>query len=717
MRILLYFILLSLLPSAVKADEGMWLPYILSNSQIELMYQKGLNIPFESIYSHSKPSFKDAVVSLDNGSCTAEFISTQGLLLTNHHCGYSEIQQHSSIENNYLEDGFWAKNFNEELPNPGKTATLLIEAHDVTEQILTNLQSNISGEKRITAIDSLISLIVDAEEAKSNFDASIKSFFDGNKYILFLTETYKDVRLVGTPPSSIGKFGGDTDNWMWPRHTGDFSFFRVYCSPDGSPAEYSPNNIPFTPKKHFKINLKGIDEGDFSLTLGYPGTTNRFLTSFGIKEIQNVINPIISEVRGIKQDIWHKAMKASPEVNIKYAAKFSESSNYWKYAIGQNQSLDKLNVIKERQAKEKAFRIWLEEDSTRLHRYGKTLSLIEASYLLGAKLTQAETIAQETMLEGADIIMFALEVTASFMELQKYTKGTELYKQQLANTIKGLKHLYNNFDASLDQEVFQAMLVYYLSNTPQSLRPSSEDLLGKKYAKDPQGFTKQLYDKSALSNPDAIISIVKNGNQDELFKDPAISFSYQILSHLYQMLDVHEQLNRQNNDAQRLFVDGYMLMNNDKDFYPDANSTMRLSYGNVGHYEPKDGVKFKFQTTLKGILEKENSDNIDFKVPQQLKHFFKLKNFGEYALPNGQMPVCFLTNNDITGGNSGSPVLDKNGALIGLAFDGNWEAMTSDLAYEDKLQKCICVDIRYILLIVDKMAKAENLIREMDIIR
>jgi len=717
MRIYLYIIVLSLLPSALKADEGMWLPYLLSDSQIELMHQKGLNIPIESIYSHAQPSLKDAIVSLDDGSCTAEFISSQGLLLTNHHCGYNEIQQHSSIEHNYLEDGFWAQQLKDELPNPGKTATLLIEAHDVTEQILSQVHDSIMGEKRSLSIDSLIAVIENTEETKSQLDASIKPFFDGNKYILFLTQTYKDVRLVGTPPSSIGKFGGDTDNWMWPRHTGDFSFFRVYCAPDGSPAEYSANNIPFTPKKHFKINLNGIEDGDFTMTLGYPGSTSRYLTSFGVNEIKNVVNPIVTEVRGIKQDIWNQAMMASPEINIKYAAKYAESSNYWKYAIGQNKALDKLGVVEARKNKEGALKKWIETDSIRQDKYGNALSVIEASYLLGSRLTFAEQITQETMLEGAELVIFALEISAAFIELNELDKESDLYQQQLQSTINDIQQLYKDFDATLDQKVFEAMLDYYISNTPESFRPPSEKLLGKKYINDHQGFAKHLYSKTMLNNTDAIISIIKKGDQDALFDDPAIAFSYQMISHLYQIMDIHERLNRQYNDAQRLFVDGYMTMQNSKDFYPDANSTLRLSYGSVGHYEPKDGVKYKSQTTLSGIIEKENPGNLDFVVPKQLKDFYKHKDFGEYALSNGQMPVCFLTNNDITGGNSGSPVVNENGELIGLAFDGNWEAMTGDLAFEEKLQKCICVDIRYILLIVDKMADAQNLMSEMNIIR
>ncbi|MCG8582285.1 MAG: S46 family peptidase [Bacteroidales bacterium] len=693
----------------------MWLPYLISNNQIEQMHEKGLQIPFESVYSHSEPSLKDAIVSLDDGGCTGEFISRKGLLLTNHHCGYNEIQQHSSIEHNYLENGFWAQSLDEELPNPGKKATLLIEAHDVTEQIKKHAGS-LSGPQRITTIDSLISHIETEASAEHKLDAKVKTFFSGNTYILFLTQTFHDVRLVGTPPSSIGKFGGDTDNWMWPRHTGDFSFFRVYCAPDGSPAEYSKDNIPFEPKMHLKTDLSGINKGDYTMTLGYPGYTQRYLTSFGIKEIKDVINPIVAETRSIKQEIWSKAMEASEEINIKYAAKYSESSNYWKYAIGQNKALDKLDIISKQKEKESRFTEWLKSDSVKLNTFGKTLPVIEASYLLGNKLTLAETITQETMLEGPEIINFALEISTLYMDLQEKRADSKEFQLQMEHATKSIHLLYKDFDAAVDQQIFMAMLSYYLKNTPEKLRPEIESLLGKKYLDNWTAFTQDLYSKSALSSSEKALKLLSSDDADAFFEDPAIAYSYQVLAYFYKILDLHDKLNRQHDDAQRLLVRGYMLQQPEKDFYPDANSTLRLSYGTIGDYEPKDGVKYKYLTTLSGIIEKEDPEQLDFNVPEQLKTLYHNKDFASYALDNGKMPVCFLTNNDITGGNSGSPVLNNNGNLIGLAFDGNWEAMTSDLAYEERLQKCICVDIRYIIFILDKMAKAQHLIDEMEIV-
>ncbi|TRX62364.1 S46 family peptidase [Carboxylicivirga sp. M1479] len=712
MRLLLITIIGLWISIAVKADEGMWLPYLFNQQQIEQMQQKGLQIPFESIYNHSAPSLKDAVVSLDDGSCTGEFISEQGLLLTNHHCGYSDIQQLSAVEHNYLEHGFWAASKDEELPSKGKTATLLLEAHDVTSQLMPFVEK-LKGLERQVAIDSLITIIETDASKDSPHDARVKSFFNNNVYILFITQTYSDVRLVGTPPSSIGKFGGDTDNWMWPRHTGDFCFFRVYSAPDGSPAEYSPDNIPFTPKKHFTINTQGINNGDFTMTLGYPGQTQRYLTSFGVNEINTIINPIVSEVRGIKQAIWEEAMHNSEEISIMYAAKHSESSNYWKYAIGQNKALDKLNIISDHQQREENFISWLQQDSARIKTYDKALPVVEASYMLGSKLTLAETITQETMLEGADIIKLALDISSLFMDLQNKDKND--YEQELVLTREAIKALYKDYDAQLDQEVFTAMLQYYLQNTPESLRPPNEALLGKKHQDKPAQFSKALFENSALTNKEQAISLLESTNESELFEDPAIAFSYQILSHLYQILDIHDKLNRQLGDAQRILTQGYLEKDKVKTHYPDANSTMRLSFGSVDDYEPKDGVRYTHQTTLSGIMEKEDNESKDFRIPNKLKDLYETKDFGNYALSSGKMPVCFITNNDITGGNSGSPVINANGELVGVAFDGNWEAMTSDLAYEPQLQKCICVDIRYVLFIVDKMANAQHLIDEIQL--
>ena len=701
--------------SGIQADEGMWLPYLMSNSQIAAMQQRGLEIPFEAIYNEQDPSLKDAIVSLDNGSCTGEFISQEGLLLTNHHCGFGQIQQHSSISHNYLDDGFWARNRSEELPNPGKTATLLIEAHDVTDQINKHLTDDLSEKRRQSVIDSIITILKTEAAQSSGYDAAIKPFFKGNTWFLFLTQTYSDVRLVGAPPSSIGKFGGDTDNWMWPRHTGDFCFFRVYCAPDGSPAEYSPENIPFRPRKHLNISLSGIQENDYTMVLGYPGETNRFLTSHGVEEIQSAINPVITEVRGIKQDIWKKEMLASPNVEIKYAAKYSQSSNYWKYSIGQNIGLTKLNTLEQRKAEEAEFKKWVNADSSRIKQWGNTLPIIEASYLLSRNLTEAENIAYETLISGTDLTLIALTVSPYVIELSMAEKHSDAYNNLLTEAKTELRKLYHDFDARVDQQLLTEMTTFYLANIPENLRVKEESLLGKKFIHKHEAFSAQLFKKTLLTDSTKTFELIEKADTDLLYDDPALNFTHKVLANYYQLANLQDHFDVQKNRQIRKYIEGKMVMDAHRDFYPDANTTMRFSYGQINSYYPKNGVKYKYQTTLSGVFEKMNTNNPDYSIPQRLQELYDQKDYGSYALGDGRMPVCFITDNDITGGNSGSPVLDKNGDLIGLAFDGNWEAMTGDLTYEKDLQKCICLDIRYVLFIVDKYARASHLIDELKI--
>ncbi|MBI9064633.1 MAG: S46 family peptidase [Marinilabiliaceae bacterium] len=701
--------------SGLQADEGMWLPFLMSNSQIAVMQQRGLEIPFDTIYNEQDPSLKDAIVSLDHGSCTGEFISREGLLLTNHHCGYEEIQQHSSISHNYLEDGFWARNRSEELPNPGKTATLLIEAHDITDQINKNLSEDLSEKRRQSVIDSVITLIETEAALKSGYDAAVKPFFKGNTWFLFLTQTYSDVRLVGAPPSSIGKFGGETDNYMWPRHTGDFCFFRVYCAPDGSPAEYAAENIPFRPKKHLNISLSGIQENDYTMVLGYPGETNRFLTSHGVEEIQSAINPVITEVRGIKQDIWKKEMLASPDVEIKYAAKYSQSSNYWKYSIGQNMGLTKLNTLEQRKTEETEFKKWVDADSSRIKQWSKTLPIIQASYLLGRNLTEAEHISYETLITGTDLTLIALTVSPYVIELSMTEKNSDAYHSLLSEARTELRKLYRDFDARVDQKLLTKMIGFYLANIPENLRVAEESLLGKKFIQKHDAFSAQLFKKTMLTDSTKIFELIEKADTDLLYEDPGLRFAHQVLANYYQLVGLQEHFDVQKNKQIRKYIEGKMIMDSHHDFYPDANSTMRITYGQINSYYPKNGVKYKHQTTLSGVFEKVATNNPDYTVSQRLQELYDQKDYGSYALKDGRMPLCFITDNDISGGNSGSPVLDKKGNLIGLAFDSNWEAMTGDLTFEQDLQKCICLDIRYILFIVDKYAKASHLIEEISI--
>ncbi|TAJ14875.1 S46 family peptidase [Marinilabiliaceae bacterium JC017] len=699
------------------ADEGMWLPYLMDAQQIEEMQTLGLDIPYKEIFDTTHPSIKDAVVALDDGSCTGEFISSRGLLLTNHHCGFDEIQQHSAVTHDYLHDGFWAETLAEELINPGKTATILIDAKDVTAEFNHYLSDSLPESQRLEIVDSLSIVLEDEAMVNNNhYEANVKSFFNGSRYILFITQTFRDVRLVGTPPSSIGKFGGDEDNWVWPRHTGDFCFFRVYCSPQGEPADYSPDNIPFTPKKHLSISLDGIKEHDFTMVMGYPGETNRFLTSYGIEQIQSAINPVIAEVRGIKQDIWRKEMNASHKVEIKYAAKYTTSSNYWKYSIGQNLGLKKLNVLENRKTQEATFKKWVAQDSVRQQEYGKALPMLGASYMLSQSLANAETTTSETILTGPDLTLFILTTTPDVIELSKKEQDSEAYESLQAAIKEKAKTFYKDYDAMVDQKVFSAMMNYYFKNIPEAMRLSKENLIPKKYKGNISSFASDIYKNTLFNDSTDFFSFLEKANPGQLFKDPVFKLSHQVLEHYYQMTDILDQFDHQIDRSMRLYVNGLKTMKPEMPFYPDANSTMRLSYGTVGAYLPRDGVKYKLRTTLEGILEKEDTTNVDFMIPANLKKLYKQKDFGRYEDADGKMPVCFISDNDITGGNSGSPVLNKDGNLVGVAFDGNWEAMTGDLAYEKKLQKCINVDIRYVLFVVDKVAGASHLIDEMTIL-
>ena len=694
----------------------MWLPYIMSSHQIEAMQKLGLSIPFDSIYSADKPSLKDAVVALDGGSCTAEFVSPNGLLLTNHHCGYENIQEHSSVEHDYLKDGFWAKTLKDELPNPGKTATILIDAKDLTARFLALINDTLSEPLRTHIIDSLTNVIEDSVENATKYHAKIKPFFKGNKYFLFVTQTFKDVRLVGTPPSDIGKFGGDTDNWMWPRHTGDFSIFRVYCAPDGTPAEYAQNNVPFKPKNYLKISLEGVSENDFTMIMGYPGKTDRYMTSYGIKQIENYINPVIAEVRGIKQDIWKKEMQQSPKIQIQYAAKYSESSNYWKYSIGQNEGLKHQNVIENRQKLENKFRDWVAEDTVKRKVYVNTLPLLEASYMLTNSTMRSFTIAEETVLAGADLPLFILNMYFYLYPLDKLDKNSKDYKQSVKVIGKEADKFFKDYDAGVDEKVFTAMLKYYVENVDEKQRAKNKDLFPKKFKGDYADFSAGLYSKTIFRDKEALMKALEEGNFKKINKDKFLAFTETILSSYFELSSLIDQFDAEIDKSMRHYENALFKIFPDKDFYPDANSTFRLTYGKVKNYDPADAVVYDYKTTLEGVINKEEPGNPDFEVPQRLKNLYKAKKYGRYGDKKGYMPVCFITDNDITGGNSGSPVMNRNGNLIGLAFDGNWEAMTGDLAFDPKVQRTICVDIRYVLFIIDKYAGAENLINEMTIL-
>jgi len=717
-KILAIFMGLTLLVQVaqVRADEGMWLPLLIEKLNIGKMTEMGLKLSAEDIYSINQACLKDAIVALDRGSCTAEVVSEQGLLLTNHHCAYGEIQEHSTVEHDYLTEGFWASSFAEELPNPGKTASFLIRAEDVTERILGDIKDDMEEGKRQAAIDSLRKVVVTEATKDSHYRGRVQAMLKGNQYILFIYEDFLDVRLVGAPPESIGKFGSDTDNWMWPRHTGDFSMFRVYAGPDGKPAPFSEENKPYQPKSHLKISLNGVKEGDYAMIMGYPGSTDRYLTSWGVKNTMEYTNEYRAKIRGIKQDIWKKDMDKSDEVRIKYASKFARSANYWKYSIGQNKGLKALDVVGKKEALEAEFTEWVNKKKKRQKKYGEALELLK-NYQESTAQTQGDfTVFYETLMGGTELLFQAYRTGAGLERaLKTNPDSTELidnYKTRIANASEGF---YKDYEPALDKKVMVAMIEVYKEMVDTSKHPAFVKNLNTK--EEIKAWVDNVFANSMFVSKEKLNAYLENPTLEPLQNDPAYIAGTEIYQ-TYRMMGAAIWGNRTDYEkGQRLFVAGLMEMNPKKSYYPDANSSMRITFGTVGGYKPADAVTYNYYTTLKGVMEKEDNSVREFNVKPKLKELYEAKDYGRYANENGEMVVGFLTNNDITGGNSGSPVMNANGELIGIAFDGNWEAMSGDIAFEPDLQRTICVDIRYVLFVIDKFAGATNLIDEMTIVK
>jgi hypothetical protein len=702
------------LPGVLKADEGMWLPALVEKLNINQMKEEGCSLNAEEIYSINRSSLKDAVVALDHGSCTAELISDEGLLLTNHHCGFDEIQEHSTVDHDYLRDGFWAKTKDEELPNAGKTASFLIRFEDVSEKILPQLNETMTTDERSQKVRELSSEIEKEATGDTHYEARVQGLYNDNKYYLFVYETFRDIRLVGAPPQSMGKFGGDTDNWMWPRHTADFSMFRIYCGKDGKPAAYSKDNVPYKPKHHLPISLKGYQKDDFAMVMGYPGSTNRYKTSYGIDYTMKVTNPVRIKVREEKQRIMKDFMKTSQKAKIMYAAKYARSSNYYKYSIGQNEGLKKLNVIEKKKQLENQFSQWVNGDPQRKTKYGEALDLIAGAYKNLDDEMALEYII-ESMVRGPEIFYFAYR-TRPLYDALKSDKNSEHISLASDRVKSGLDEFFKDYDSETDQKIAGALFRIYQENVAPQYHPPFFKIVQTKYGNDFEKYTKELYAKSVFGSQERLVGFFEAPKAKILEKDPLFQVSLEI----FRMMGLISDETGKTTDAlakgNRLFVGGLMEMETDKTFYPDANSSMRLTYGKVGEYIPRDGVKYNYYTTLRGYIEKEIPGDDEFDVPAKLKKLYEAKDYGRYADADGTLRTCFLTNNDITGGNSGSPVINGKGELIGVAFDGNWEAMSGDLAFENELQKCINVDIRFVLWTIDKMAGAQNLIDEMTIV-
>jgi hypothetical protein len=712
LSILIFILSLNL---AVRADEGMWIPLLVQRLNYADMQKLGLKLTPEEIYSVNQSCLKDAVV-IFGGGCTGEIISNHGLLITNHHCGYGQIQAHSEIQHDYLTDGFWAMSLPEELPNPGLTVQFLIRIADVSDTVNGQLTADMTEDQRAEKIKAVTDDLVKKATEGTLYNASVRSFFGGNQFYLFVYETYKDVRLVGAPPSDIGKFGGDTDNWMWPRHTGDFSMFRVYSGPDGKPADYSIDNIPLKPKHFLPISLDGYKEGDFTMVLGYPGRTNRYLPSWGVQMAINITNPAIVKIRQKKLDIMGSAMAAIDEVRIQYASKYARISNYWKYYIGQTKGLKRLDVYDKKVAIETDFHVWVESKPERQAKYDQALIDIESAYKSISQYALASVYYSEAALRGPEIISYS----STFKALADELSADKPDKEKLDKIISGLKSqapgYFKDYFRALDQETFNNMMKMFYENVPATQQPPYLAEMVKKNKSDYLKFGASVYNKSMFINIDLVNAFLNHPDLKTLKKDPAY-IAYQAFYDKYQ--EIQKSLRDANAllaKGNRLFIAGLLEMNPDHKYAPDANSTMRLSYGTVGGYKPQDGAYYDYYTTLDGVIEKEDPSNPDFVVPARLKELYAAKDYGRYA-QNDTIRTCFLSNLDITGGNSGSPVINANGELLGLAFDGNWEAMSGDIAFEPELQRTIAVDIRYVLFIIDKYAGAKNLINEMSIVK
>jgi hypothetical protein len=702
-----------LMPGMVKADEGMWLPALIEKLNINQMKQEGCSLNAEDIYSINHSSLKDAVVALDHGSCTAELISDEGLLLTNHHCGFDEIQEHSTVDHDYLQNGFWAKTKEEELPNAGKTASFLIRFEDVSEKILSQLNDQMSTDERNKKVRELSNEIEKEATGDTHYEARVQALYNENKYYLFVYETFRDIRLVGAPPQSMGKFGGDTDNWMWPRHTCDFSMFRIYCGKDGKPASYSKDNVPYKPKHHLPISLKGYKMNDFAMILGYPGNTNRYKTSYGIEYTMNITNPIRIKVREEKQRIMQEFMSTSRKARIMYSAKYARSSNYYKYSIGQNEGLQHLNVLEKKRQLEDQFTKWVNADQQRKTKYGEALSLIANSYK-NIEDEKAFEYMVEAMVRGPEIFYFAYR-TRPLYDALKSDKNSEHVSLASERVKGGLDEFFKDYDSETDQKISAALFKIYDENVAPQYHPPFFKTVKAKYGNDFEKYTKELYAKSIFGSQERLVRFFEAPKAKVLEKDPLFQASLEIFRMMGLIGDETDKTTEALERGNRLFVGGLMEMEADKNFYPDANSSMRLTYGTVGDYIPRDAVKYNYFTTLKGYIEKEIPGDEEFDVPAKLKELYYAKDYGRYADADGNLRTCFMTNNDITGGNSGSPVINGKGELIGIAFDGNWEAMSGDIAFENDLQKCINVDIRFVLWTIDKMGGAQNLIDEMTI--
>lgn len=697
-----------LLVNFVFAGEGMWMPQLLQSLNEKDMQQMGLQLKAEDIFSVNNGSLKDAVVQFGSG-CTGEIISDKGLVLTNHHCGYSQIQSLSTIEKNYLNNGYWAQKNEDELPCTGLTVTFIKEIRDVSDDMLKKAAAYSAGAERDSAIKQMGDSLSKAATANTHYKTFVRPFFYGNKYYLFITEVFTDIRFVGAPPESIGKFGGDTDNRMWPRHTGDFSLFRIYADKDNKPATYNKDNVPFKPLRSLVIQTKGVLPGDYAMTYGFPGRTNEYLSVAGVNLIYGNSNPAKIKIRDKKLLMMWNAMLSNDTIKLKYSSKYSTLSNYHKKWKGENLGIKKFNVLDKKKDFEKKFQQWANSSENK-NEYGNLLAQLNSLY---------DSLSVYSYLNDY--------MTESLMGVEWFSQSARLFKllnaasnktdsvlfSETAGYAKGQKGFYKNYDKKLDQEIAVAMQKIYFENVKAVWYPSSWS--DKNFENNLTLNTEKLFSKTILSDTAQLSNILNSANRKKilsLMKDPLLVYAGEIFTKQNEITKNFNLYNSKVTSLMQQYMKGQMAMQTDKKFYPDANSTLRLSYGKVGGVTPRDGITYNYFTTLDGIMEKADSNDVDFKIPSELKALYDKKDFGPYGV-NGTVPVAFITSNHTTGGNSGSPLLNAKGELIGLNFDRMWEGNMSDIYFSDEICRNIAVDVRYVLFIIDKLGNCHRLIDEM----
>ncbi|MFN3530658.1 MAG: S46 family peptidase [Bacteroidia bacterium] len=718
-KILLSLLWICLSFGVVLADEGMWLPIQVAKMHGK-MTDAGLKLSADDIYNINQASLKDAIVRLGGGFCTAEIISEKGLLMTNHHCAYDLIQNHSAVGKDYLTDGFWAMNMSEELTNPGLTASILVRMEDVTARVMQAISAADEAGKNAAIAKVSKEIADEAKSVNEFYTADVKPIFYGNQFILSVYITYKDVRLVGAPPSSIGKFGGDTDNWMWPRHTGDFAMLRIYTDASGNPATYAADNVPLKPKHVLPISMKGVKETDYAMVMGYPGTTNRYLTSTNLSSNLDNYNQAIIDMFGARMRAYKEDMDESDEIRIALASTYASGMNTYKYFIGQSLGLRKDGLVEKKAAYEKELQTWIDADAGRKAKWGKVLSNMEQD------ITAYGPVNREYL-----YFLFAfinqpynrnnnqLGVIKSVLAEKK--PDAEKLKDATNGLLERLDDIFTEYFESTEHKAFAAMLKTYIDKTPADRQPEFlTNLLAKTKGASLQAkvdaIAADVYGKSILTSRDRMEAFLRKPSKKVLDKDAGVLLATAAMAHFTaELVPANQAAGANLAENRQLLMAARMAFESEREFAPDANSTLRITYGNVKPYKPRDAVKYKFQTTSDGILQKEDPSNPEFVVPAKLKDLLVKKDFGPYA-EDGVLYTCFLSTNDITGGNSGSPVINAQGELIGVAFDGNWESMTGDLMFNPEVQRTISVDIRYVLFIIDKFAGAGHLVKEMKLV-